>query len=81
VGIINQERRTVTYTVRAYLDEFAAGAVGPLVLLEGERWEGLIRVMPVVEGAWQRLEVCLFRDNESEDYQRVHIYVDVLSSP
>ena len=81
VGIINQERRTATYTVRAYLDGFEAGSVGPLVVLDGERWEGLIRVAPVVEGTRQRLEVRLFRDNENEDYHRVHIYVDVHSSP
>ena len=78
VGIINRERRSIGYTIRAYLDNAVAGSVGPLTLSDGENWEGRIWVTPLVEGTRQRLEMRLFRDDQSDAYQRVYISVDVL---
>jgi uncharacterized membrane protein len=80
VGVVNQEGAPTAYTVRAYLGNFVVGSVGPLVLKDGERWDGRIVVTPLVEGHRQRLELRLFQDQEVEAYHRVHLFVDVLSA-
>ena len=78
VGIINREMAPIEYTMRAYIDNTMAGSLGPMVLDDGEDWEGRIVVVPLADGINKRLEIRLFRDNSSDIYQTVNIFVDVL---
>ena len=78
IGIINREMASIEYTIRVYIDNTIAGSLGPLVLDDGEKWEGRIVVLPLADGIHKRLEMGLFRDNSSDIYQTVNIFVDVL---
>ena len=77
VGIVNHEKETVTYAIRAFLSGTRTGYVGPLTMDDGEGWDGKISVTPTPAGAWQKLELQLFREPGKEVYSSVHLFVDV----
>lgn len=77
VGIINREKETVTYTIRAFLGNTQVGSLGPLVLSDEVTWEGKINVTPATAGEQQKLELRLYRDPSNEPYRTLHLFVDV----
>jgi len=77
VGVVNNEKDTVAYVVRAFLDDTEVGSIGPLTLNDGEKWEGKINVFPATAGEGQRLELRLYRTPEKEVYRTLHLFVDV----
>ncbi|MFQ5872305.1 MAG: DUF1616 domain-containing protein [Dehalococcoidia bacterium] len=77
VGIVNQERETVTYTIRAVLGDTQVGSIASLTLNDRDGWEGKISVTPTTAGDQQKLELRLYRDAGSEVYRSVHLFVDV----
>ena len=77
VGIVNHERATVTYTIRTFLGNTQMGSLGPLILEDGDTWEGKINVTPTTAGDQQKLELRLYRETGSKVYRSVHLFVDV----
>jgi uncharacterized membrane protein len=81
VGVVNQERRAVAYTVRAFLSGKEVGYTEQLILHHGEKWEGSIWITPRADGRQQKLELGLYRGSEREVYQRLHLFTDVAENP
>ena len=79
LGVVNREKETVTYTIRAFLGDTQAGSLGPLALDDGQTWDGKINVTPAAVGESQKLEFRLFREPTGEVYRTVHLFVDVRS--
>jgi uncharacterized membrane protein len=77
VGIVNREKRTVTYAIRAILGNTEVGSLEPLTLTDGETWEGNINVIPVIAGEQQKLELRLYLNPTNEPYRTLHLFVDV----
>jgi uncharacterized membrane protein len=77
LGIINHENQTVTYIVRAFLDNSEVGSLGPLTIGHGAAWEGTIDVTPVTAGEQQKVELRLYRNPENDAYRTLHLFVDV----
>ena len=77
VGIINREKETVTYLIRAFLGNAEVGSLGPLTLSDGVTWEGEINVTPAAAGDQQKLELRLYRNPVSEPYHTLYLFVDV----
>jgi len=78
LGIVNHERKVMTYVIRAFLDGVEVTSVGPMTLDAEEKWEGQINVVPASAGEEQKLEMHLYRDMKDEVYLSVHLFVDVL---
>ena len=78
LGVVNREKESLTYTVKAFLGETQAGSLGPLNLGDGQTWDGKIVVTPNVVSESQKLEFRLFVDGTVEVYRTVHLFVEVL---
>jgi uncharacterized membrane protein len=77
VGIINHEKKTVTYVIRAFLGDTEVGSLDPLILSDEVTWEGKISVVPAIVGERQKLELRLYRNPANEPYRTLHLFVDV----
>jgi uncharacterized membrane protein len=77
VGIINREKETATYVIRAFLSNTEVGSVDPLTLDNGATWEGKINVSPAMAGDQEKLELRLYRSPANEPYRTLHLFVDV----
>ena len=78
VGIINREHEPVTYRVEVVIDGAKNGEVGPIILDHNGRWEGIISFTPERAGDNQKVEFLLFRQDRSEVYRKLHLWVDVI---
>jgi uncharacterized membrane protein len=86
LGIVNHEQRKTTYSSTVTIDgqqvsvqsggEIAA-QLGPIELLEGEKWEQDIGISPQHIGNSQKVEFLLFKDGDSEPYYILHLWIDV----
>ena len=77
VGIINREHETVTYRVEIVIDGVENNGVGPVVLDHDGEWEEIVGFTPGRAGDNQKVEFLLYRQGQSEVYQRLHLWVDV----
>jgi uncharacterized membrane protein len=77
VGIVNHEKDTVTYMIRAFLGNTEVGSLDALALEDGATWEGKITVIPALVGEQQKLELRLYRKPANEPYCILHLFVDV----
>jgi len=77
VGIINREHETLTYRVEVAIDEVKNSEVGPVALDHDVKWEEIMGFTPDKAGDNQKVEFLLFRQEQNEVYQRLHLWVDV----
>ena len=78
VGIINNERETVSYRVEVRIGGEKNSEVGPIMLEHGQRWEGEVSFVPQVPGENQKVEFLLYKDGEAEPCLRpLRLWVDV----
>lgn len=78
VGIINQERETVSYRVEVRIGGEKNSEVGPIMLEHGQRWEGEVSFVPQVPGENQKVEFLLYKIGEAEPrFQPIYLWADV----
>ena len=77
VGIINREHEPVTYRVEVVIDGVKNNEVGPVTLEYNGEWEGIVGFTPDRAGDKQKVEFLLYRQGQSEVYQRLHLWLDV----
>ncbi len=77
VGIINREHEPVTYRVEVMIDGVKNNEVGPVTLEHDGEWEGIVGFTPDRAGDKQKVEFLLYRQGQSEVYQRLHLWLDV----
>ncbi|MFC1976741.1 DUF1616 domain-containing protein [Chloroflexota bacterium] len=75
VGIINREGEAATYRVEVRIDGVMSSEVGAVTLEHGEKWEEAVGFTPDRAGDKQKVEFLLYRQAESEVYQRLHLTV------
>jgi len=78
VGIVNHEYETVDYRIEVRVNEARNNEVGPIVLEHEDRREYEVGFMPVQLGDNQKVEFLLYRQGQSEAYQSLHLWVDVI---
>ena len=76
-GIINRERRTVNYRIEMRIDSVSNNEIGPLELEHDEKWEEIVSFTPDKVGDDQKVEFLLYKDEEDESYQNLHLWVNV----
>lgn len=77
VGIINREGKSVTYRVEIMIDGVKNNEVGPVTLEHNEKWEVIAGFTPNRAGSNQKVEFLLYRQGQSEVYQRLYLWVNV----
>ena len=76
-GIINREHKTVNYRVEMRIDGVRNNEVGPLELEHDEKWEEIVSFTSDRVGDGQKVEFLLYKDEESESYQNLYLWVNV----
>ena len=77
VGIVNHEGGETNYRIEVTIDGVKNGEVGPLVLADEAKIEQEVNFIPQKAGDFQKVEFLLCRNEESEPYSKLHLFVDV----
>lgn len=78
VGIVNHEGKEVSYRVEVVAGSQESTEVGPVVLVDEQKWEGEVSFVPEVAGENQKVEFLLYKDGEVEPcLEPLHLWVDV----
>jgi len=78
VGIVNHERREVSYRVEVVISSKKSYEIGPVVLVDEEKWEAKVGFVPEVAGENQKVEFLLYKDGEAElRLESLHLWIDV----
>jgi len=67
----------MTYRVEVVIDGVKNNGVGPVALDHDGEWEERAGFTPGRAGDNQKVEFLLYRQGQSEVYQRLHLWVDV----
>ncbi|MFH1381960.1 MAG: DUF1616 domain-containing protein [Chloroflexota bacterium] len=77
VGIINREHETTTYRLQITVDGAVNREITPVTLQHGEKWEEAISFLPGHTGDRQKVEFLLYRQEQTEVYRSLLLWVDV----
>lgn len=77
VSIVNREHEPTTYTVQITIEGEVIKTLDPIILAHEEKWEHLVSFTPVSAGESRKVEFVLFKDDTSEKYLSLHLWVDV----
>jgi uncharacterized membrane protein len=77
VGIVNHEHESVSYRVEMLVNGEMDGGVGPVLLKHEEKWEETVSFMPRVAGEHQKVDFFLYRQDQTDVYRALHLWVDV----
>jgi uncharacterized membrane protein len=66
VGIVNHEGKEVNYLVELVMDSKKSTDIGPMLLVDGQKWEGEVSFVPEAAGENQRVEFLLYEEGKVE---------------
>jgi uncharacterized membrane protein len=77
LGIENHECNDSSYSVVVMLTGEEIDVIGPLKLIDGEKWQSEITLNPVIAGNGQKVEFILYKNGEANPYLALYIWLDV----
>jgi uncharacterized membrane protein len=78
VGIINHENKQLNYRVKVLIDNQENEETGPVLLVDGEKWEGEMTFTPKVSSDNQEVEFQLFKgDDLVTPANSLHLWINV----
>ncbi len=77
LGIENHENRAIIYTMKVVIDGQELQKIGPLTLSDEGKWTGQVNLKPSTAGENQKVAFSLYRDNETEPYLNLRLWLDV----
>jgi len=77
IGIINREYDTISYWLEIRIGDVRNNRIGPLELTHEEKWEDAVSFTPDRVGEEQKLELLLYKNEESESYLELRLWIDV----
>ena len=80
LGIVNHEHEPVTYTAKVLIEEEENNSLGPITLEHQEKWEEKIGFTPRQAGENIKVQFLLYRDNQSESYRNLHLWLEVMET-
>ncbi len=78
VGIVNREHESVSYRVEVMMDGVKSCEVGPISLRDNGTWDGEVSFIATVAGENQKVEFLLYKQEQTEIYQSLYLWVDVM---
>jgi uncharacterized membrane protein len=76
VGIVNQEREAMTYSIETTIDDERVNGIDSIRLEQGEKWEQPVTFTPTKVGLDQKVEFLLYKQTP-EPYRTLHLWIDV----
>jgi len=77
IGVVNHEYETVNYTVEVRLDNETITTINGIKLSHEEKWEQNYTFSPEKTGERMKLEFLLYRQDSSEPYRSLHLWITV----
>jgi uncharacterized membrane protein len=78
VGIINHEGEEAIYRVEVLMSGKKLTETGPITMVNGQKWENAVDIIPEEAGDDQKLEFLLYKGNELEPYlEPIYLWVNV----
>lgn len=77
VGIVNHERTEVSYSIKVLKSDNTTIFVGPLMLSDGQNWEGEVSFLATLPGENEKVEFMLYRDGEEQPYRELHLWINI----
>ncbi|MHB8105391.1 MAG: DUF1616 domain-containing protein [Dehalococcoidales bacterium] len=78
VGLINHENMQTSYLVKVFITGQESNKMGPILLADGEKWEGEMTFTPTVPGDNQKVEFQLFKgDDMVTPANSLHLWINV----
>jgi len=78
VGVVNHEGKGVSYRVEVVIGSRKSAEVGPVALVDEQKWEGEVSFVPEVAGDNQKVEFLLYKDGEIEPcLEPLYLWVNV----
>ena len=80
VCVVNHEYSDTAYRVAAHINGVERAVFLTDKLANHQKWQKSVSLTPVVAGEGQKVEFWLYRNNETEPYNKypLHLYIDVL---
>jgi uncharacterized membrane protein len=78
LGIVNREHVAADYRVEIYIDSLINNEIGPITLVDEEKWEEVVSFTPYQAGDDQKVEFLLYKGQEQDNpYLTLRLRVDV----
>ena len=77
IGIVNREHERVSYRVEIAISGTRQKGIGPIVLENGEKWEGEVSFKPSKMGDNQKVEFLLYHGS-SLPKEQLYLWVNVM---
>lgn len=78
VGVVNQEQRSIPYRLEITIGGTPTFTKNPISLEGGQRWEEPVPLDPVKLGKQQKVEINIYRPEDTRPYQYLILWVDVI---
>lgn len=78
VGIINHEQEAATYRIEVAINGVKDNESGPIFLENDAKWEMVMGFTPNIVGDNQKVEFLLYKEGQTEVYQSLHLWIDIL---
>lgn len=80
IGIVNRERKEISYRIEISMYGVVNTSIGPVVLADKEKWEQEVSFIPTVAGERQRVDFSLYKDQQVEPYRELRLWINVNGS-
>lgn len=83
VGIVNHEYAETNYRITVRTNGFKNAEIFTGTLANNERWQERISFVPSGAGEGQKVELCLYKNNETQPYNNnsLYSYIDITPLP
>jgi uncharacterized membrane protein len=77
IGIVNQERKEMSYRVEVTIDGIGNNEVGLVALDHEQQWLGEVGFTPAKAGSDQKVQFLLHKQGQADAYRSLHFWVYV----
>lgn len=77
LGVANHERQDASYRLEIRIGGEIVRTMDPINLADGEKWEGKVSFEPKSAGQEQRVDLWLYKAQETKFYRELHFSLDV----
>lgn len=78
VGIVNHEGQETSYSLKIVIGDTVLSEVGPIMLMNGGKWEEDVAFTPTQAGGRQKVEFVLLVGDDSPSTQSVYLWIDIV---
>ncbi len=77
LGIVNNSQSTQSYQIEITINGESITHLGSIYLAQAEKWEQDVSFSPIYTGVDQKVEFLLFIGENTEPYEKLHLWINV----